>query len=146
MNGKKHFSANVIVLLLTFFVSSSRLPETLPYSIIGSILGLLITPDYDIKYIYIKTVINKLPVGNLWNLYWLPYALLFAHRKLSHNIVIGTFTRFIYLCLPVTIVLIVTNTISIINFNNIITIYIFWYIQDLSHYLLDSRLFKKYDD
>jgi len=108
-------------------------------------LGLLITPDYDFKQIYIKSIIGKLPVlGALWNAYWWPYAVLFKHRKLSHNIVLGTLTRFIYLLLPVYILYIYPRiTISI---ENILIIYALWYVQDLSHYILDSRFLSKKDD
>lgn len=145
LNGKAHFTTNAIILFGTFGIVVSQRPELLGPAMTGSTLGLLITPDYDFKSIYIKSVINKLPVlGALWNAYWWPYAVLFKHRKLSHNIVLGTLTRFIYLLLPVYILYIYPRiTISI---ENILWLYFFWYVQDLSHYVLDSKVLSKRDD
>lgn len=148
MNGKAHFTANTVILFGTFGIVASQRPELLTPAITGSTLGLLITPDYDFKSIYIKSVINKIPVlGALWNAYWWPYAVLFKHRKLSHNIIFGTLTRFIYLLLPVYILYIYYIYTKVqISIENVLILYLFWYLQDLSHYLLDSSLFSKKDD
>lgn len=148
LNGKAHFTTNAIILFGTFGIVASQRPELLGPAMTGSTLGLLITPDYDFKSIYIKSVINKIPVlGALWNAYWWPYAVLFKHRKLSHNIVFGTLTRFIYLLLPVYILYILYIYPRItISIENILIIYALWYVQDLSHYVLDSRFLSKKDD
>ncbi len=146
MNGKSHFAVNTTITILGFGVVSLTIPSILNYAMFGLVLGNLITPDYDFKSIYIKSVINKIPVlGTIWNLYWLPYAILFKHRKLSHNILFGTLTRVIYLFLPIFIFLIYKNYLSILSID-IYIIYIAWYIQDLSHYFLDSKFFSKKDD
>lgn len=148
MNGKAHFTANCFVLLGTFGVVATQRPELLAPAMAGSTLGAFITPDYDFKSIYIKSVINKIPIfGALWNAYWWPYAVLFKHRKLSHNIIFGTLTRFIYLLLPVYILYIYYIYTKVqISIENVLILYLFWYLQDLSHYLLDSSLFSKKDD
>ena len=148
MNGKAHFTANAVIFFGAFGVVASQRPELLWPAMTGSTLGLLITPDYDFKQIYIKSIIGKLPVlGALWNTYWWPYAVLFKHRKLSHNIVFGTLTRFIYLLLPVYILYILYIYPRItISIENILIVYALWYIQDLSHYILDSRFLSKKND
>lgn len=106
MNGKAHFTANTIILLGTFGIVATQRAELLMPAMTGSTLGLLITPDYDFKSIYIKSVIRKIPIfGDLWNAYWWPYAAMFKHRKLSHNWIFGTLTRFIYLFLPLVYIL-----------------------------------------
>lgn len=148
MNGKAHFTTNAVILFGTFGIVATQRPELLTPAMTGSTLGLLITPDYDFKSIYIKSVISKIPVlGALWNAYWWPYAVLFKHRKLSHNIIFGTLTRFIYLLLPVFILYIYYIYPRItISVESILWIYFFWYIQDLSHYILDSKFLSKKDD
>ena len=148
MNGKAHFTTNAIILFGTFGIVASQKSELLTPAMTGSTLGLLITPDYDFKQIYIKSIIGKIPVlGVLWNVYWWPYAVLFKHRKLSHNIIFGTLTRFIYLLLPVFILYIYYIYPRItISVENILWIYFFWYVQDLSHYILDSKFLSKKDD
>jgi len=148
LNGKAHFTTNAVILFGTFGIVVTQRPELLTQAMTGSTLGLLITPDYDFKSIYIKSVISKIPVlGALWNAYWWPYAALFKHRKLSHNIIFGTLTRFIYLLLPVFILYIYYIYPRItISIESILWIYFFWYVQDLSHYILDSKFLSKKDD
>ena len=145
MNGKAHFSVNTFVLVATFGVVGVTNPEVLLPAMTGATTGLMITPDYDFKSIYIKSVIAKIPiVGVLWNAYWTPYAILFKHRKLSHNILFGTLTRFIYLLL-IPIVFLVYSGINI-DIKSLAIFLGFWYIQDFSHYILDSKLFGGKDD
>ncbi len=146
MDGKSHFAVNTTITILGFGVVAATVPDVLKYAMTGLVLGTLITPDYDFKSIYIKSVINKIPVlGVIWNIYWLPYAILLKHRKLSHNFFFGTLTRVIYLFLPILLFLIYRNYLSILSID-IYIIYITWYLQDLSHYFLDSRIFSKKDD
>jgi uncharacterized metal-binding protein len=148
MDGKKHFTANTIIILSTFTFLSILKLDIVFYSLTGTVLGTLITPDYDFKNIYIKKVIEKIPIiGRLWNIYWLPYALMFTHRGYSHNIFIGTFSRILYLLLPLFILFIIIN--NKYNIYNITTNELFgflivvvsWYIQDLTHYALDSKIY-----
>lgn len=148
-NGSVHFKANVLCGLSTLALlninNNTIYIDTIQVHIdniqvsIGLLLGTIITPDYDFDKIYIKKIIKKIPVlGFLWNLYWYPYSKLFKHRGLSHNVLLGTLTRFLYLSLPILLFCL---------FNNISFTYIYillgWYIQDFVHYILDSKLIKK---
>lgn len=148
-NGSVHFKANVLCGLSTLALlninNNTIYIDTIQVHIdniqvsIGLLLGTIITPDYDFDKIYIKKIIKKIPVlGFLWNLYWYPYSKLFKHRGLSHNVLLGTLTRFLYLSLPILLFCL---------FNNISFTYIYillgWYIQDFIHYILDSKLVKK---
>lgn len=148
MNGKTHFAANCFILFGTFGIVATQRPELLVPAMTGSTLGALITPDYDFKSIYIKSVINKIPIfGALWNVYWWPYAVIFKHRKLSHNWIFGTLTRFLYLLTPiVTIYILYIQDNYSIDIYNIYIILLFWYIQDFSHYILDLKIFSSKDD
>lgn len=145
MNGRAHFSVNTFVLLTTFGIVGATNPEVLLPAMTGATTGLVITPDYDFKNIYIKSVLAKIPIlGVLWNFYWLPYALMFKHRKLSHNIVFGTLTRFVYLLL-IPLLFLVYRGISF-DMKSLAIFLCLWYIQDISHYILDSKLFGGKDD
>lgn len=145
MDGKSHFVANSLILFGTFGLVASTKPELLQSAMVGATLGTVITPDYDFKHIYIKSVIKKIPIlGELWNMYWWLYAVMFKHRKLSHNIIFGTMTRFVYLFLPISIVYIYCN--FNMDIYNILIILTLWYIQDFSHYILDLKIFSKVDD
>lgn len=148
MNGKAHFAANCFILFGTFGIVTTQRPELLIPAMTGSTLGTLITPDYDLKSIYIKSVINNIPIfGALWNAYWWPYAVMFKHRKISHNLIFGTLTRFLYLLTPIIIIYIlyIQDNYSI-DIYNIYIILFFWYIQDFSHYILDLKIFSSKDD
>ena len=148
MNGKAHFAANCFILFGTFGIVTTQRPELLIPAMTGSTLGTLITPDYDLKSIYIKSVINNIPIfGALWNAYWWPYAVMFKHRKISHNLIFGTLTRFLYLLTPIIIIYILYIQDNYnIDIYNIYIILFFWYVQDFSHYILDLKIFSSKDD
>lgn len=153
-SGTKHLTANVVgglsIYALLNINSTTIYIDSTPIYIdsnmlgIGFILGTIITPDYDFNKIYVKKLIKKIPVlGFFWNLYWYPYSLLFKHRGISHNLILGTITRVIYLCLPI-ILLYVLGYIYIQLSFYYIYIIIGWYIQDFIHYILDSKLIKNF--
>lgn len=153
-NGTKHLNANIvgglgIYTLLnisnnTIYIDSSYLYIDSSMLGIGLILGTIITPDYDFNKIYVKKLIKKIPVlGFFWNLYWYPYSLLFKHRGISHNLILGTITRVIYLCLPI-ILLYILGYIHIQIDYIYVYIIIGWYLQDFIHYILDSKLLKNF--
>lgn len=150
-SGTKHLTANVVgglsIYTLLNISSNTIYIDSTPIYIdsnmigIGLILGTIITPDYDFNKIYVKKLIKKIPVlGFFWNLYWYPYSLLFKHRGLSHNVLLGTLTRVLYLNLPI-LLFCLFNNIYIYN-NTYIYILLGWYIQDFVHYILDSKLIK----
>lgn len=153
-SGTKHLTANVVgglsIYALLNINSTTIFIDSTPIFIdsnmlgIGLILGTIITPDYDFNKIYVKKLIKKIPVlGFFWNLYWYPYSLLFKHRGISHNLILGTITRVIYLCLPI-ILLYVLGYIYIQLSFYFIHIIIGWYLQDFIHYILDSKLIKNF--
>lgn len=153
-NGTKHLNANIvgglgIYTLLnisnnTIYIDSSYIYIDSSMLGIGLILGTIITPDYDFNKIYVKKLIKKIPVlGFFWNLYWYPYSLLFKHRGISHNLILGTITRVIYLCLPI-IFLYILGYIHIQIEYIYVYIIIGWYLQDFIHYTLDSKLLKNF--
>lgn len=144
-NGETHFRANIATGLTTWGLVN--ITDTMIDTIyidtiqlgIGLILGTIITPDYDFNKIYIKKVIKKIPViGFFWNLYWYPYSMFFKHRGISHNLLFGTITRVIYLFFPIFLL----NLFQVINIHISIYIIIGWYLQDVTHYILDKNLFK----
>lgn len=150
-NGSVHFKANVLCGLSIFallnisnnniYINTIQTHIDIIQVHIGLLLGTIITPDYDFDKIYIKKIIKKIPVlGFLWNLYWYPYSKLFKHRGLSHNVLLGTLTRVLYLNLPI-LLFCLFNNIYIYN-NTYIYILLGWYIQDFVHYILDSKLIK----
>lgn len=65
---------------------------------IGSLIGLLITPDLDQEgSTFTEHVLRRVPlVGYLFQVSWYGYALLFRHRGWSHHIIIGTPTRILW--------------------------------------------------
>jgi len=138
-SGTKHFSANLVGGLGIYTLLNISNTTDSNMIGIGLVLGTIITPDYDFDKIYIKKIIKKIPViGLFWNLYWYPYSLFFKHRGLSHNLLLGTLTRFIYLFFPILFFMYDNLQISHIN------IIIGWYLQDFIHYILDSKLVKNF--
>lgn len=141
-SGRVHFVANVSVGLAFWgFMSITENPNTIPLSL-GLALGTVITPDYDYKNIRIKNKIEKnVPIiGSLWTTFWLPYALIFKHRGLSHNIIIGTPSRFLYLFI---IPLFIFRNYIDIQF--LFILFLGWYLQDLVHYFFDMKIFSRKD-
>lgn len=141
-SGRVHFVANVSVGLAFWgFMSITENPNTIPLSL-GLALGTIITPDYDYKNIRIKNKIEKnVPIiGSLWTTFWLPYALIFKHRGLSHNIIIGTPSRFLYLLI---IPLFIFRNYIDIQF--LFILFLGWYLQDLVHYFFDMKIFSRKD-
>lgn len=140
MNGKNHYIANTSILLIGSVMASHYTPDFLLPIIGGLTFGTLITPDYDLKQIYIKMLLNKVPlIGTIWNSFWFPYAIIFKHRGISHNLIIGTITRFLYLIIPLVLIIWILQIRININQVNIYIFLLFWYIQDISHYILDMK-------
>lgn len=76
----------------------NQLPPT--EVVIGSLSGLLLTPDLDVAN---GSISNKFArragclVGLFWSAYWWPYRKLFPHRSFwSHGPIISTIIRLIY--------------------------------------------------
>lgn len=154
-NGRVHFIGNLLTGSIAICVTKLYLPEQFNQVLLGSLCGLFITPDMDLEgRTHTENLLRKIPViGLLFQVSWYLYALLFAHRGLSHNIFIGTLSRIIYsLLLIIFWLLLVTGIIYITgNTNNQIWLTVYnwlqcyvtipmlfiWFLQDCNHYLLD---------
>lgn len=70
---------------------------------VGCLLGVVISPDLDQQTVtFSEWVWTKIPIigwlmTGVWFTLWLPYAMMFKHRGLSHAPIFGTFTRVFYL-------------------------------------------------
>lgn len=73
-------------------------PGTTRAVLVGSAIGLLVTPDLDQASVtFTERLIGRVPVvGRLFRLGWQGYAQLFRHRGLSHHLLIGTGTRIVW--------------------------------------------------
>lgn len=87
---------------------------------VGGLSGLLLTPDLDVDSgCYSMQWMRKLggpALGAIWQWYWWPYSLLFAHRGLSHAPVVGTATRVVYALpwlLPLLLVMLILPTLAL---------------------------------
>lgn len=129
-------------------------PEyTVPVAI-GSIAGLLITPDFDLegKSITESALYIVPPLAWLWQQLWFGYALLFRHRGFSHNIILGTLGRVAWSLLIALVVMIFSfgllqllgitfdplaavRGLAGVLLNPIVLVC--WWSQDILHYLLD---------
>ena len=78
-------------------------PEMVVAFGLGSVAGLLITPDLDLVQItYTERLAKRIPVlGLLIVASGVPYGLLFRHRGISHHPIWGTLTRWFYLLLVI---------------------------------------------
>lgn len=157
-DGKKHTAAAQKILKCTTRASIAVAVAGAPFTsgtsvvvgiglIIGSWVGLILTPDIDHHMTTIEEIRMKrinLIWGAVWQLYWTPYQILIPHRSIwSHDPVLpGTIIRFIYLLWYPLI-----WTYSNINLDLFV---IFWLsvftgqcIQDIRHAQLDKWRFHK---
>lgn len=101
-DGRTHFVAGVLagcaaVLLVDAWRQDPQLTGMVAA---GCGVGLFITPDADQESVlsFPEQLLARVPVmGDVWLACWLPYARLFKHRGVSHNLVFGTATRVIWL-------------------------------------------------
>ena len=65
----------------------------------GSVIGTIVTPDYDVNGSLPASFLTKTPVIKLfWNTFWRPYQLMFKHRSFwSHFPFVGTTGRILYI-------------------------------------------------
>lgn len=110
MNGREHARASYALAAPTGAVVGMALGETAAGILAagGCIAGVLLSPDLDqvgiteAEAIVYRTAGKAL--GDLWRIYWLPYAVLIRHRHwLSHAPLIGTLGRLGYLLAPVVV-------------------------------------------
>jgi uncharacterized metal-binding protein len=96
MNGKAHATATVALAAccLPFALVDAR-----ALSIgAGALSNLLVGPDLDVLaggVVRLKRAWE--PAGELWEILWLPYAVIHEHRGTSHWPIYGTLVRALYL-------------------------------------------------
>lgn len=98
--GKTHQAASLF-LSAAFALGSLKHPELLQCSI-GSLVGIILSPDQDVDNGNISNTIIKKQVGwfgeKVWRWFWNPYSASFKHGRFgSHLPVYGTFTRLFYI-------------------------------------------------
>lgn len=100
-SGKVHRQwTEVSLAAITVGVAYSTGDPILLGAVTGGLLGHWITPDIDHHAFTLEEqMIFRLHplLGHAWMIYWWPYERLFIHRGLSHVILLGTLTRFVYL-------------------------------------------------
>ena len=106
-SGKAHATASLIAAIPAGLAAGIGL-SSIPYGIgtvIGSILGIALTPDLDQEmttYFEWKLIRKTGPLGFIWMAFWAPYSLLIPHRSFwSHFPIVGTIIRVLYITIPI---------------------------------------------
>lgn len=136
-NGKKHARATRRTLWTLGIISTGLIIYYQQWEMsglyIGAILGHILTPDIDHHFVTYEEHrmyrINQL-FGTIWYYYWAPYQWAFSHRGISHIMLLGTLTRFIYLL-----------WYPLMAYPQFVVVYVYmfiaWSIQDYMHLILD---------
>lgn len=141
-SGKIHMTVNVLTgasaVGMAYYLGLQIEPI-----LVGSILGTVITPDYDLMKSLPKSIIRKIPIlGWLWCWFWWPYAKLLKHRSFwSHSIFVSTILRFFYLTAPLLLLdymLFYGELSNLLMSDATLVVLTFWSIQDFTHILLDG--------
>jgi uncharacterized metal-binding protein len=158
-SGQLHFTANVIAGTVLTSIAYLRAPEPAMalYIGIGCLIGTIVTPDMDLEgTTYTERMMRKIPVfGWLWQQSWYGYALLFRHRGASHNLLLGTPSRIMWLgIIAVFWTVFLIGLLCVVQPGNdpdvlgrdIATtilswvhpgLLLGWFAQDIAHYILD---------
>lgn len=144
--------------VLGVLVTIGGAPDVAIGMIAGATSGALITPDIDQEgrtreeqRLYDIPLIGPF-VGWVWQWFWYGYAIIFRHRGVSHTLVIGTFTRILYLVGASLLVWFgVLGLIEIIggarqiklptlpSWEFSLAFILFWIIQDWMHWTFDRK-------
>jgi uncharacterized metal-binding protein len=98
MKGSAHTTVTLAASLGLLFID--------PVMAAGCASGVILSPDLDCDMGYIGLAhLRNIPAGRviskLWEWFWKPYSLFFAHRSMSsHGLVISTIIRVVYLAIP----------------------------------------------
>ena len=105
-SGRTHADISIVIagLTYTYLIRQNEPPVLAITTALGIIMGILITPDLDVKGTradrIVRTRIGTLP-AIMWGILWNPYSKLIPHRSvMSHGIIIGTAIRLIYISVP----------------------------------------------
>lgn len=108
--------------------------------VIGSIISCAITPDLDLRRSLPRNILKGIP---LMEQAWRPYSRVFKHRSFwTHSFVISSLIRMVYLTIVLLPILLVLCWFKIdyINITIALGIMLSWIINDLTHLLLDKKL------
>jgi len=155
-DGKTHFAVGVMGAATAVGLAFS-LPPPWPGAVaVGSLLGLVITPDMDIDAAtYTEWLLSRVPLaGWLFQVVFYGYGLLFRHRGLSHHWLIGTASRMTYTAAAVMVMAVFVVGIAALRAGvaqDLVTpaavwlvrsahpgLLLGWWLQDLLHVVLDA--------
>lgn len=128
---------------------------------LGGFTGWLLTPDIDVNgTTYEEYRLYKLfwPLGFVWQNFWSPYGLIFAHRGWSHTPFIGTFTRLVYILTAISLAILAFNEyVRLMNYDKslqsdvfiairffiqnlemCVAWFLLWSLQDILHWIADK--------
>lgn len=160
MNGKAHMLVNIGtgVGLVGLGYAYNLPPDYIAALAIGSVVGTVITPDYDFDRNLPKSIIGRIPLlGYAWNAFWSPYAKAVKHRSfISHSPFFSTTFRLLYLVVGGGAILYLIDLLAGTNllYESIqlfdvtanpqfwTLVFLAWCVEDLSHLLLDTKLFR----
>ena len=155
-DGKVHFAINLVVdgtiILPMAIYLAPESPVASGALLVGGFIGTFLTPDIDQETSTLEeNRIKKInPIlGKVYQLLWLPYAKRIPHRSISHWIVIGTLTRFLYIYLLYGILCLLSYpliALPLIPTSNVLFVFFLfggWTTVDSFHILADI-LFKSY--
>lgn len=97
-DGVTHFEVGMIGGVIAVTATAAYVPELLRPVVIGTIAGLIITPDLDQDgQTFTEALLRRIPLlGPLFQWSWYPYATAFRHRGWSHHIIVGTPSRVLW--------------------------------------------------
>lgn len=138
-SGWIHDTINLLVLLaITAHLFNTRNPQAATLFAAGYLAGVyLLSPDLDTRS---RSYRRWGPLRYIW----LPYILIFKHRGLSHNPVIGPLTRLLYLgalIIGITSLLnIALPTPSIPPLNTALFLLLGYWTPSVVHWLVDKKI------
>jgi uncharacterized metal-binding protein len=108
-DGKTHARVATTVLVVgaaTAIYTAAKVPSLRPLVVpfcLGLVNGLIVTPDIDIDQgvTHEEARWKRLPIVGTptflaFTTFWYPYSLVMPHRGMSHTLILGTATRFLY--------------------------------------------------
>jgi len=102
-SGLMHTTATLMLTSSAVSYYGWTRPELSAAAILACCWSVLVQPDLDqldnggYYGLFVLDKTSRLPVSNLWRLYWMPYAKVLRHRSIfSHTPVLGTLIRLVY--------------------------------------------------
>lgn len=102
-SGRAHAVMSIATAGLTYLYSTNsgvESPRLAVATASGCLLGILLTPDLDVKGIRADSIVRDMGLipALIWGIVWNPYSALFPHRSFwTHSPLLGTLIRFIYI-------------------------------------------------